>query len=207
MGKILLGILGGIKGKVGPVIGATWKGIDYIKGYAIPANPNTVPQQTQRALFSFVLGIAQLVLTTVIQAFWINRESGMSEYNSFMRANLNAVTAADDYDEVVMTLGNLEGALLTAHTYNAGTGECIATWDGTIMGNGLATDSANLTVIDEDNNIAFSAVPETRDNDEVRVNIGAGRIPGSTHYYMFFSRGSGVDLVVSNSDYGLGVAP
>ena len=52
MGKIKQGILGGFKGKVGTVIGASWNGIAYMRGLAQSVkNPKTAAQLTQRAFF------------------------------------------------------------------------------------------------------------------------------------------------------------
>ena len=60
MGKIKQGILGGLSGKVGNVIGANWKGIDYlrIKPSSV-ANPRTPGQVDQRSKFSTVLRFLQ----------------------------------------------------------------------------------------------------------------------------------------------------
>ena len=45
MGKIKSGILGGFNGKVGSVIGASWKGISYMRGIAQSIkNPKTDAQ-------------------------------------------------------------------------------------------------------------------------------------------------------------------
>jgi len=42
MGKISQGILGGFSGKVGSVVGANWKGINYMRAKAVSvANPRT----------------------------------------------------------------------------------------------------------------------------------------------------------------------
>ena len=52
MGKIKQGILGGFKGKVGTVIGASWNGIAYMRG--IPQSqkdPKSVAQLKQRDFF------------------------------------------------------------------------------------------------------------------------------------------------------------
>ena len=52
MGTIKKGVLGGFSGKVGTVVGASWKGIDYIR--SLPAsvkNPRTEGQVTQRTKF------------------------------------------------------------------------------------------------------------------------------------------------------------
>ena len=49
MGKIKRGILGGVSGKVGSVVGASWKGVDYLRG--LPASytdAKSEPQIAQR---------------------------------------------------------------------------------------------------------------------------------------------------------------
>ena len=52
MGKINQGILGGFSGKVGTVVGSTWKSINYMRALAVSVhNPNTVKQQCQRGRF------------------------------------------------------------------------------------------------------------------------------------------------------------
>ena len=52
MGTIKQGILGGFNGKVGTVIGASWKGITYMRGIAASnSNPQTEAQLDQRARF------------------------------------------------------------------------------------------------------------------------------------------------------------
>ena len=52
MGKINQGILGGFSGKVGTVVGSTWKSINYMRALAVSVhNPNTVKQQCQRGKF------------------------------------------------------------------------------------------------------------------------------------------------------------
>ena len=56
MGKISQGVLGGFSGKVGNVIGASWKGIDYMRIMpANVANPRTQGQIDQRSKFVTVL--------------------------------------------------------------------------------------------------------------------------------------------------------
>jgi len=60
MGKISQGILGGLSGKVGNVIGGSWKGIDYlrIKPSSV-ANPRTEGQVNQRNKFTISLEYLQ----------------------------------------------------------------------------------------------------------------------------------------------------
>ncbi len=50
MGKIKQGILGGFSGKVGTVVGSSWKGVAYMRGKAEHVNnPQTAGQLAQRA--------------------------------------------------------------------------------------------------------------------------------------------------------------
>ncbi|WP_285054685.1 DUF6266 family protein [Pedobacter ginsengisoli] len=66
MARITNGILGGFSGKVGTVVGASWRGIDYIRGLPEPSNkPATALQLAQRlkmVLFrGFLLGVDQII--------------------------------------------------------------------------------------------------------------------------------------------------
>ena len=60
MGKISQGVLGGFSGKVGNVVGGSWKGIDYMRiKPASVTNPRTAAQVDQRSKFSIVLNFLQ----------------------------------------------------------------------------------------------------------------------------------------------------
>jgi hypothetical protein len=57
MGKFLKGILGGFSGKVGAVIGAVYRGVDYMRSLPRKSNkPATQAQLTQRLIFQIVIG-------------------------------------------------------------------------------------------------------------------------------------------------------
>lgn len=56
MGKIEEGILGSIRGKVGPVVGGTWNGVNYVRSLADSyQDPRTERQLRQRARFKAVV--------------------------------------------------------------------------------------------------------------------------------------------------------
>jgi hypothetical protein len=52
MARITRGILGGGRGKVANVVMGNWKGIDYLRAYAVPANPRSEAQVQVRGTFS-----------------------------------------------------------------------------------------------------------------------------------------------------------
>lgn len=66
MGRIKKGILGGFSGKVGAVVGASWRGIDYMRGLPEksnkPSTPSQLAQQNKMALFrGFLLGVDDII--------------------------------------------------------------------------------------------------------------------------------------------------
>jgi hypothetical protein len=66
MGRIKKGILGPFSGKVGAVVGASWRGIDYMRGLpeksTKPATPLQLAQQNKMALFrGFLLGVDDII--------------------------------------------------------------------------------------------------------------------------------------------------
>jgi len=58
MAKITKGILGGGRGKIANVVMGAWKGVDYIRSYAIPSNPRTPRQLTRRSILTGASRIA-----------------------------------------------------------------------------------------------------------------------------------------------------
>jgi hypothetical protein len=46
MSKVNGGLLGTFSGKIGGMVGGSWKGIQYARGYVVPSNPNTDAQKT-----------------------------------------------------------------------------------------------------------------------------------------------------------------
>ena len=86
MGKIKQGILGGFKGKVGTVIGASWNGIAYMRGLPQSVrNPKTAAQEAQRAFFREVQDLAGQ-LTVEQQLFLFpTSPSGMTRRNALVK--------------------------------------------------------------------------------------------------------------------------
>ena len=83
MGKINQGILGGFKGKVGTVIGASWNGIAYMRGIAQSVrNANTAAQQTQRNFFKDLQQLASQLSDEQLQSngqLTLNAEAAVAE--------------------------------------------------------------------------------------------------------------------------------
>jgi len=117
MGKINQGILGGLSGKVGNIIGGSWKGIDYIRiKPSSVANPRTEGQVNQRNKFTATLEFLQPNIE-FIRVGYKDYAIKMTAFNAAMSEILgNAITgtAPDfvvDYPNVLVSKGNLKGIL------------------------------------------------------------------------------------------------
>jgi len=203
MGTILNGILGGVSGKVAGVVGSSWKGIDYIRAYAIPANPKTPAQTAHRQKMAAIVAFAKTILNTVISTYWNPFASGMSGYNLFSRVNLFSWQSATDYQNAIVAQGTLEQEAITLADYDPSTGSMLTTWTPSGLGNGLGTDVAVALVVDVTNNISFMDTSAIRSDGTVTYNIGAGRLPASLHSFLFFTRGVAPDMIVSDSNYSV----
>lgn len=89
MATIKQGILGAFSGKVGSVVGSSWKGIAIMKALpASVANPKTAKQVIQRGKMSSAVEFAKEVLPQVIKPLNDRFVSRMSGYNSFIQQNI-----------------------------------------------------------------------------------------------------------------------
>jgi len=203
MGTLTQGILGPINKKVGNVVGGTWKGINYVRGYVIPADPQSAGQLAQRSKFAGTMSLAQSLLSTVITSFWNAFAVGMSGFNKFMSENLLVCeTAGLVNTDSVMAKGSLEDAALSAATYATGDGNVVINWSSVISGNGLATDYINCLIIDSTNNeiVFYSAGDQQRADGEIDDNGLTGYTATDLICYLWTSRGTGASFTVSNSD-------
>ena len=126
MGKIKQGILGGFKGKVGTVIGASWNGIAYMKGLPqSQKDPKTAAQMRQRAFFREVQNLVGQ-LTAEQQKFLIpETPQGMTRRNMLAKQLAEDPVVTDDNKTVdlanLKTIGDAPTADLPDVTVTADT--------------------------------------------------------------------------------------
>ena len=135
MGKIKQGILGGFKGKVGTVIGASWNGISYMRGIAQSVrNANTAAQQTQRGFFKEVMDLAGQFSNEQLEFLFPSSPKGMTRRNILVKQFAEESVVDGDTKSVdlasIKTLGNAPTDTLPEVTI-AASGENLAiSWDG-----------------------------------------------------------------------------
>lgn len=94
MGKIKQGILGGFNGTTGSVVGASWKGIAYMRGKAQNIkNPRTVAQTNNRSLFGEISDLMSKALPAVKVGF-AQYARKRSEFNVAVKRNVDNVIAS-----------------------------------------------------------------------------------------------------------------
>ena len=151
MGKISQGVLGGFSGKVGNIVGGTWKGIDYMRiKPANVSNPRTEGQVDQRSKFSTTLKFLQS-MTDFLRVGFKMYANKMTQFNAAMSYNLNnAITGSYpnftiDYPNALVSRGGLTGALNPGVSSSGGL--VAFTWDDNSgTGSALPTDKALLVV-------------------------------------------------------------
>lgn len=160
MGKIQTGILGGFQGKVGTVIGSTWRGEDIIK--ALPKkradNPSEL-QKLQRIKFKAVSEFLNPVRDTVSKYF-SNDVGVKSRYNLATSYHLlNAVEVTDEvatilFNRVMLSKGTLF-SFQNPTVVPKGT-EVTLNWeDNSLMGNAKAEDSVNVVFYSKELQLFF----------------------------------------------------
>ena len=134
MGKIKQGILGGFKGKVGTVIGASWNGIAYMRGLPQSVkNPKTAAQQAQRAFFKEVQDLVGQLSYEQLLFLFPNTEQGMSRRNALVKQLAAFQIVENDEKHVdlanIASIGNAPTDELPDVTITASRSNLTISWD------------------------------------------------------------------------------
>ena len=134
MGKIKQGILGGFRGKVGTVIGASWNGIAYMRGLPQSVkNPKTAAQQAQRAFFKEVQDLVGQLSYEQLLFLFPNSEQGMSRRNALVKQLAAFQLVENDEKHVdladIASIGNAPTDELPDVTITASRSNLTISWD------------------------------------------------------------------------------
>ena len=113
MAKLIIGLLGGISGKVGPIVGATWKGVEYVRAAAAPSTkPRTEKQIAQQVKFKFLQNFLKPFQKFIVVGFR-NDAIRRTECNVAFSLNYKSAIIGSypdfsiDYSKVIMSKGIL----------------------------------------------------------------------------------------------------
>ena len=210
MGTIKKGILGGFSGKVGTVIGGTWKGIDYMRSIAASvSNPNSPAQLDHRLKFSTVIGFLK-PLTALLRIGFKNQAIKMTAFNAAMSFNMkNAITGAYpayeiDYANALISEGTLPEALNPA-AVSAVAGKIAFTWgDNSSDGSAKADDKVILVVYNPVKKRAVNVVGgNTRSSGTQTITLPASFSGDEVQCFIGFQNAN--QSVISNSQFVIGL--
>lgn len=191
MGTIKKGILGGFSGKVGTVIGGSWKGISYMR--SIPQsvkNPRTVGQVSQRTKFALAVSMLK-PMTGFIRTSWKLYAHQQSAFNAAMSYTLaHAITGTYPDYEIDPSKGLASRGSLTPATNAAAVvenGNLVFTWDDNSgVNSAKQTDKALIAILNHVKGEAVTdsagaertlgtqtiALPDNWKGDDVLVYLG-----------------------------------
>jgi hypothetical protein len=144
MATLNRGILGGIKGKIGNVVGSSWKGISTLKSLPLSvANPRTAGQVAQRTKMTAVVAVGQILASTTIETFFQRLAVKMSGFNLFVKTNIAAFDSLGALiaENFKISYGKLLEVVWTSSVADDSANTITLVWDGREgTGNALAGD-------------------------------------------------------------------
>lgn len=192
MGTIKQGILGGFSGKVGTVIGGSWKGISYMRSQAQSvSNPRTEGQVNQRTKFTLALEFLKPITDAIRVGFklYAQKQTAFNAAMSYTLANAISGTSSSDYSleyaNALISRGSLTSAVNGAATVSSG--NIVITWDdNSDVGSATSTDKAIIVALNASKSEAITdtagatrsagtqtiGVPSDWSGDEVQVYLG-----------------------------------
>ena len=210
MSTIKQGILGGFSGKVGTVIGGSWKGINYMRGIAASiSNPRTQAQLNQRAKFGATIKFLQPI-TTFLRVGFKNQAIQMSAFNAAMSYNIhNAITGTYpayeiDYPNAAVSQGFLPEAL-NPSAVSAVAGKIAFTWENNSLDtNAMPDDKALFVVYNPVKQQAITIVDgNTRISGTQTITLPASFSGDEVQCYISFANAN--QSVLSNSQFVIGL--
>lgn len=206
MGKINRGILGGFTGKVGNVVGSSWKGIETMRALPISVlNPRTTAQVGNRTRFGSISTLAAAMLTTIVKPLNDRFASRMSGYNMFTSRNSSAFNASGSFvpGNLVLSTGKLGSTPIEG---NAVSGDYTmrVNWDAVPVGSyQMPSDKVYAAVIDENGVLVGTSSGVVDRSSASAVITCDSMLVDSTKYFVFaaFLRADGT--IVGNSSFDL----
>lgn len=205
MGTIKQGILGGFSGKVGTVIGSSWKGISYMRGRAQNVkNPRTEGQMEQRSKFSLALEFLKPITAYIRTGYkmYANKQTAFNAAMSYIVKNAVSGIYPNymlDFSQVLVSRGSLTQPLNANATMAAG--KVSISWtDNSGQGDAQPIDVAMPLAFNTDKGEAvFSTNSATRADQLAELTFPADWVGNTVEIYIGFISADGIN--VANSLY------
>ncbi|GBR77185.1 hypothetical protein NO2_1610 [Candidatus Termititenax persephonae] len=176
-----------LRGRLGEVVGSSWRGKPYTKMYVPPTDPKTTGQTDVRGIFAHVGHLAHLLYKPVLEPYTYPVPHKHTKYNQMMMINKELY---DDkvYDQSKVQI--LKGSLLSEPVESAGydtdSGEADIVW---YKGDDPARydDTAIIVIYSEETDTVNVSIAK-RQTQGVYPAIGKGLDAAKMHVYLMFVR-------------------
>ena len=203
MARIKQGILGGFSGKIGNIVGSSWKGIAVMKTLPLSvSNPRTAKQVTQRGKFSDAVELAQTILVGLIKPLWDRFAVKQSGFNHFLQQFIKLKPGSDLASKVKMAMGQMDILFEFEASATANNHQLSLRWTND-SGTGLKLKDDEIYCLVLDSNLKYVAQGSniaTREDEGATITL-----PDSVHtgdvlnVYAAARRADGT--VVSDTNY------
>ena len=206
MARLSQGILGGISGKIGNIVGSSWKGIAVIKTKPLSvANPQTTAQVAQRTKMSNIVLLSGQLLSGIIKPLWDRFASGMSGYNAFVRTNIDlfAAEVPSPAASLVISRGKMSAVAPTVPAIAAAAVNVEISFSAALPDafSAVGDEVYAVAIGSVTGFLGISSAVTTRSDESAEIVFGSAVEEGETvSVYLAFRRADGT--VVSNTGYG-----
>lgn len=205
MGTIKQGVLGGFSGKVGTVIGSSWKGISYMRGRAQNVkNPRTEGQMEQRSKFSLTLEFLKPITAYIRTGYkmYANKQTAFNAAMSYIVKNAVSGIYPNymlDFSQILVSRGTLTQPLNANASMSAG--KVSVSWtDNSGQGDAQPIDVAMPLAFNTDKGeTVFSTNSATRADQLAELTFPADWAGDTVEIYIGFISADGIN--VANSLY------
>jgi hypothetical protein len=165
-------IKGELKGKLGEIVGSSWKGIPYTKTYTKAKNPNTDKQIETRYVFQSIAHIGKGIYSS-LELYTRPKPHQMSVYNHLIKLNKPMFgKQGQKWNplELIIMSGELASAAIATAVFDSSALTATITWDGTV---GDATDKAFIVVYDDESKRTVHTAEIIRSAGTVTIDASA----------------------------------
>ncbi|AXJ01712.1 hypothetical protein CYPRO_2470 [Cyclonatronum proteinivorum] len=211
------GILGRFTGKVGTVVGTTWRGISVMR--AVPSevrNPRTPKQQAQRERFQLIAKLIRQARPFIQAGFEIRSSDRFTAANAMMSYNIRFGITGDfpaqvlHWPNIRFAMGSLQGPAHSGSSVTLDTenGQAVFSWiDNSGQNNALAGDLAMVLLYHTATDQAlFDVSAATRESGTAMLQLPEAftEDPSGVHAWLAFRRSDDADERISSDSLYLG---
>lgn len=194
MGRFSKGVFGAFSGKIGNVVGSSWRDIDYMRTAPKPSSKAaTIKQQMQRLSFrTAVLFLSRI--RTILELGYGKANTGKATgYNRAVQYTLQKAIKGDypdyeiDYPKVVLSIGSLYSTMSGRISSDKEEGKVDVSWTCTLNEqDSFDSDKAIVVLYSPAKRLFVTSRTALRRDQKVTIDLTSDFSSDIVHGYIFF---------------------